>query len=1025
MFILPQYCELCGATSFKDCFSTNDKLYGTGKNQFHIWQCTHCGFYFTYPVPPNLESVYPDFYYSLKNDTLSSRNKIIKYVKNPHKIPNAVLLKITNMLEQLFFKRSIILVKGGNILDVGCGYGDFLLKMKKMGMHVYGIEPGNYDVNFSQKHGLDIKKGTLSEIKWQDDFFDVVTLNHSFEHIPNSRETVKELYRIVKSGGYIIVAVPNVDSLMRKIFCTSWLHWDVPRHLYHYFPNILKKLFIDEGFISLRERHLYSGYAFSLSLENTINYIRHKKIVLANSGMMNNSIIRLLGLITFGTIPVLLRKGDVIELIFRKPGQKIKNKKKSCNTNDKVELSIVIINYNTCNLLLQCLKSIYENTTDLDFEILLIDNNSQDESIATVCKHYPTVRTIQNSENLGFAKAANIGASYALGDYICFLNTDTYLVNNAMKETIRLLKENAKAGIVGPLIYNPDMTIQQSVTELSFWGIVLKMLTLRNTTQGKWNIRNHTEYMVVEKGKGLLGACLLMRKDFFLKLGGFDENFFFTGEEGDLILEARRKGWQILQSFKGAIIHHHGATIKRIESKEKTHILYSYYSGILYFIEKNYGKIPRLITFLLISCQLFIKFLFWSVKSLSSRDALLKASVYKFILTNLNKLKNNVNSNKNKIVLLLSSDLSITGGIPRYTYYQVKTLKELGYKIFLITSYEIGDFFNHNLFEEIFSFYLPHGARLNALQKVRFFFHTLILAKKIKFDFILVNQLSLAPVAYLCNKVFNIPYILNIYGAELWSNPKYIDIFAIRRANAIFADSKHTVDYACTCLGVNPNKIHLVYDPVDIYRFKPRTRDLILNIFDKYKIPHDKKIVLTLSRLDRFKGHELVIEIIDKLPDDVVYIIGGNGEKLISLKKLAESKDKFKKIYFTDKIDEVDLPFFYNIADIFILISKKEHGEGEGLPLSLIEASASGIPIIAGNEDGSVEAVENGLNGYIVSPRDTNELLSKLLMLFSDMQKRIELGYNGREFAKKKFSLDNFRDKHKILFDIICSKRSG
>ncbi|OQX21931.1 MAG: hypothetical protein BWK75_02055 [Candidatus Altiarchaeales archaeon A3] len=127
-------------------------------------------------------------------------------------------------------------------MDVGCGNGAFLYNLKKINPsgEYYGVEPGNFDEEDIKTHGLNVIRGTLEYAHYQDNYFDVITLNHVFEHVLNPSETMKELKRILKPGGILIIAVPNLNSLAYKIFGKFFYQLDVPKHLFHYYDKNLK-----------------------------------------------------------------------------------------------------------------------------------------------------------------------------------------------------------------------------------------------------------------------------------------------------------------------------------------------------------------------------------------------------------------------------------------------------------------------------------------------------------------------------------------------------------------------------------------------------------------------------------------------------------------------------------------------------------------------------------------------------------------------------------------------------------------
>jgi glycosyltransferase involved in cell wall biosynthesis len=130
----------------------------------------------------------------------------------------------------------------------------------------------------------------------------------------------------------------------------------------------------------------------------------------------------------------------------------------------------------------------------------------------------------------------------------------------------------------------------------------------------------------------------------------------------------------------------------------------------------------------------------------------------------------------------------------------------------------------------------------------------------------------------------------------------------------------------------------LLYDPVDLNKFKPLGKNT--QLMNKYNIPNNKFIILTVGRLDRFKGHKLVINALNYLPDDIIYLIVGGGKEEKILKDLVKENKVERRVIFTGRVPESELVDFYNICDVFVLISKFDKNEGEGLPLTPIEAAA-------------------------------------------------------------------------------------
>jgi len=121
----------------------------------------------------------------------------------------------------------------GKLLDVGCGDGRFLAKMRDLGWEVTGVEPDGLAVEVArERFGLDVHRGTLEDIRFPERTFDVVTMNHVIEHVPDPVGTLEECLRVLKPGGRLVVTTPNVESLGHRLFGKRWFHLDPPRHLY-------------------------------------------------------------------------------------------------------------------------------------------------------------------------------------------------------------------------------------------------------------------------------------------------------------------------------------------------------------------------------------------------------------------------------------------------------------------------------------------------------------------------------------------------------------------------------------------------------------------------------------------------------------------------------------------------------------------------------------------------------------------------------------------------------------------------
>lgn len=302
---------------FKHLFRLKDSMYDI-HNLYSVVQCRKCGLIFVNPQPEysELSKHYPrSSYVSLQGKSGQSRVQALLY-KTYFSRSGSDLLKIIFLpLKPLI--RSIKVVPKGNFLDVGCGSGHFLALAKTYGMDCYGVEPGDYDKSFARKHGLNIFKGDIKKAGFPEDYFDVITINHVFEHLPDPSGTLKELYRILKKGGTLILATPQSKSIPYRLFGKDWLLLDVPRHLFTFSTRLLKIYAKKTGFRIEKVRYNSVPAHFLGSILLWSNRFRKKKIFFSQNTFVSSKILFFLFLPLIYLLN-LLRLGDQVELFLRK-----------------------------------------------------------------------------------------------------------------------------------------------------------------------------------------------------------------------------------------------------------------------------------------------------------------------------------------------------------------------------------------------------------------------------------------------------------------------------------------------------------------------------------------------------------------------------------------------------------------------------------------------------------------------------------------------------------------------------------
>ena len=207
----------------------------------------------------------------------------------------------------------------------------------------------------------------------------------------------------------------------------------------------------------------------------------------------------------------------------------------------KIDISIIIVNYNVQEYIISCIESIYKHSTEkIKFEIIVIDNDSFDDSVNQISSIFPDVRLIKNNLNIGFSKAVNQGAVKAKGNHILILNPDTLFIENSLKKFLKALKSSKNIGAIGSLLLDENGYTQQSCwKDPSLMNTILSLFHLDFLNFKKnYNIGKLSKFTEVDT---LSGAVIFIRRNLFLELGGFNENLFWM-EDIDLCVRLRNYG---------------------------------------------------------------------------------------------------------------------------------------------------------------------------------------------------------------------------------------------------------------------------------------------------------------------------------------------------------------------------------------------------------------------------------------------------------------------------------------------------
>ncbi|TDE30277.1 glycosyltransferase family 2 protein [Flavobacterium ranwuense] len=256
-----------------------------------------------------------------------------------------------------------------------------------------------------------------------------------------------------------------------------------------------------------------------------------------------------------------------------------------------MQLSVIILNYNVCYFLEQCVLSVQSALETIDGEIIVIDNNSPDDSCAMMQKRFPNVKLIQNNENVGFPKGNNIGVAQAQGEYICILNPDTVVAEDTFTKVLAFVQKRSDLGILGCKLIDgagkflPESKRGVPIPCVAFTKITgLYKLFSKSGTFGKYYALHLNENQT-GKVDILVGAFMVMKRSLYLEVGGFDEDCFMYSDDIDLSYRILQKGKSNYYFHDTTVIHYKG------ESTIKDEIYMKRFQEAMHFFYKKHFNV--------------------------------------------------------------------------------------------------------------------------------------------------------------------------------------------------------------------------------------------------------------------------------------------------------------------------------------------------------------------------------------------------------------------------------------------------
>jgi len=314
-----------------------------------------------------------------------------------------------------------------------------------------------------------------------------------------------------------------------------------------------------------------------------------------------------------------------------------------------MDLSIIIVNYNVFEDVKKCIECIYRHLKNLSFEIIVVDNNSSDKSICSINSFYKDVKFISLSINYGFGHANNVGMKAARGKYFLIVNPDILFNDNSIELLYEFLERNLNAGVVGPVQSKPGKGIEYYYT---FFPSIYSRLMQESRMYMKTRLMKKRFFSFlnenIKRGEPfkvdwVIGSCMMLRKEIFDNMGGFDEAFFLYEEETEWQFRMNKAGWRSYMNPKANVIHNHHSSTGKLG---RIFIFYHEFRSRIIFDHKRFKGHKYMVRVLMIELQLVLRVIWFFSRYPFSKSSRIKLKAYFDLLTMNSKPKSKILSDR-------------------------------------------------------------------------------------------------------------------------------------------------------------------------------------------------------------------------------------------------------------------------------------------------------------------------------------------------------------------------------------------
>jgi len=651
-----------------------------------------------------------------------------------------------------------------------------------------------------------------------------------------------------------------------------------------------------------------------------------------------------------------------------------------------VELSVIIVSHNARACLSDCLSSLERERAGRGWEILVVDNASDDGSADMVAGRFPSVRLVRNRENTGFAAANNLGIKKSRGRYFLFLNPDTRVLPGALDFLVRAMEARSEIGAAGPALLTGPRSFQ-----VSFGGRVhfFKELVQKTVLNAVWRVRLRSARRQ-RSVAWVSGACLMVRRGALEKSGGFDDGFFLYFEDIDLCTRIRQAGFEVVFFPQSRVFHSGGASTSTVPLRSRL----EYRRSQLRFYGKHNSGLSRR--------MLRIYLMLEARSSASFRRRESPARAYGRALRRL--LRTGEPEGRRNVVRVLEVvDKPFLGGGQKTVLLLAAGLDKKKFEV-SVCSAGGGPLVRELERRGIEHLPVPLEKRLS-LKPVR---AVRRLIRDRSFDIVHTHGGVAGLFGRAAARGTQAGVVHTLHGIHYLHYRSFflrrafivLERWLSRSTDAVVCVSQADLDRAAALRLAPAGKLQLIKNGIDFKAGASRKKPGPLEKELGRKRPGF--VVGTVARLHRQKGLayflRAVPEIVNAHPRTRIVVAGG-GPLRRDLEEEAFRLGLGGAVFFLG--ERGDTPDILGFLDVFILPSL-----WEGLPYVLGEAAQAGSPIVATDIEGTREVIRDGVNGLLVPPADPAALAKAVNRLLGNPALRRRLAYAARKSVPEHFNLD-------------------